>query len=441
MPDPSLHSALHSALHPASDQEELTALDDDAVEVEAEARDEHDEPDERHAPPEPPTDEAPPVELPSVHDAAHTAGLYFRELGRLPVLRPREEFARTRHLEELEIAAWQRLLVEPGALRAVAAIVERVIGVALPELAALRRTAATPGARAARVAASGRAAVELRSHDPDKRALDAALAAVQAGTIAPRAAQWRRSVDEAARAARRAKNDFVQANLRLVVTIARRYDFGYLPLADLVQEGNIGLLKAVDRFDHRRGYRFSTYATWWIRHAIVRAIADKGRTIRVPVHMLDARQRLARREHDLARQLGRRPTREELAAASGVPEQQLERIGSARLDRPVSLDRPVGDDDERRLIDLVRDPEAEEHDAADQLVRRGLIEVVRAELARLKPIERDVLRQRFGISDTDEQRTLKSIGERYHLSRERIRQIQEQALARLRVALARKGLV
>ncbi len=361
--------------------------------------------------------------------------VYFRELGRLRVLRPREEFARARRIETLEVAAWERVLAEPAAVRAVVAVVERTLGGPPLELAAPRASRGTR--RRPSMVAAARA---LRRRDADKLAFEAMLAAIRAGEVAPRATRWRRAVDEAAAEALRAKNEFVLANLRLVITVARRYDFGYLPLADLVQEGNIGLLKAVDRFDHRRGYRFSTYATWWIRHAIVRAIADKGRTIRVPVHMLDARHRVANKERDLQRRLGRAPSSDELQEATGIGAEKLARIGSARLDRPVSLDRPIGgDEDDRRLLDLLRDPAAEEHGPPDEMARLALVQAVRAELDRLKPIEAEVIRQRFGLGDSDEERTLKAIGDRYSLSRERIRQIQAQALQRLRAALDRRG--
>jgi RNA polymerase primary sigma factor len=230
--------------------------------------------------------------------------------------------------------------------------------------------------------------------------------------------------------------------LRLVISVARRFaHFGQLPFADLIQEGNLGLMTAVDRFDHHRGYRFSTYATWWIRHAIARAIADRGRTVRLPVHVLDSQQRVARWKRVLTNRLGRQPTDEELSAASGIAKKKLQALTTVPAGRTVSLDAPVGsdDDDDRRLLDLVRDPDADEHAVADRLSDQAMLEEMRQQLCRLKPVEADILRQRFGL-EGDEERTLKEIGEKYNLSRERIRQLQEQALLKMRKAFQGKGL-
>ena len=240
----------------------------------------------------------------------------------------------------------------------------------------------------------------------------------------------------------RQKGEFVKANLRLVISVARRFaHFGQLPFADLIQEGNLGLMTAVDRFDHRRGYRFSTYATWWIRHAIARAIADRGRTVRLPVHVLDSQQRVARWKRVLTNRLGRQPTDEELAAASGIAKKKLQALGSVPAGRTLSLDAPVGsdDDDDRRLLDLVRDPDGDEPAVTDRLSDQTMLAEMRAQLMRLKPVEADILRQRFGL-EGDEERTLKEIGEKYNLSRERIRQLQEQALTKMRKAFQCKGL-
>jgi RNA polymerase primary sigma factor len=249
-----------------------------------------------------------------------------------------------------------------------------------------------------------------------------------------------RRVVAADRAAQEARNDFVKANLRLVVSIARRFNHGRMSLADLIQEGNLGLMKAVERYDYRRGFRFSTYASWWIRHAISRALADKGREIRLPVHMIDAQHRLAKARRELTARLGRTPTSEELAEATEMPVDKIENMRRWVLDQSVSLDRPVGDEDGRVLGEVLEDPDREEASPTADLETAALTGEIHRLLRLLKPIEADILRQRFGLVD-DQELTLKEIGEKYNLSRERIRQLQEQALTKMRRALQRKDLM
>jgi RNA polymerase primary sigma factor len=225
---------------------------------------------------------------------------------------------------------------------------------------------------------------------------------------------------------RQAKRELTEANLRLVVSVAKRYLRSGLPLLDLVQEGNLGLLKAVDRFQYRRGFKFSTYATWWIRQAITRAIADRGRTIRIPVHMVEALNKVLRTSRAMTSELGREPTAEELAKRTRVPAKKIRLIlDSART--PLSLETPVGED--ASLGQFLEDTSA--GSPVEELMTQDLSEQMQRALGRLSPRERDVLRLRFGIGD-ERTHTLEEVGERFALTRERIRQIEAEALRKLR---------
>jgi RNA polymerase primary sigma factor len=353
---------------------------------------------------------------------------YLTSLGRIPLLTAEDEVRLASTLREVETSCWLHLLAVPAVVDAVG---ESELGADSAELRAGlgRLTALARGDDGAALAdEAADVAALLRELDDDRRVVEAAIAVVDdavargevpaslAGLIK---ADRRRAVD--------VRNAFVRANLRLVVSVARRFHHHRMPLIDLIQEGNLGLIKSVHRFDHRKGFRFSTYAHWWIRQAIERAIMNKGTQVRLPVHVFDARRELARVTRDLTHALGREPSDEQIATALGCTLDRLYEIAAAVPREPTSLDEPIGDDEDRTLAESV----AGDGPAPDEQVIT-LDEELRVKrlLQRLSPMEIDIITRRFGLVGDDDE-TLEEIGRSYRLSRERVRQIQVQGLKKI----------
>ncbi len=272
---------------------------------------------------------------------------------------------------------------------------------------------------------------------------DEEMAAVEASPVEDSVRMWLREIGrtdlltlaEEIRLAKRielgdlsAKEQLTQSNLRLVVSIAKRYTLRGMSFPDLIQEGNIGLIRAVEKFDYRKGYKFSTYATWWIRQAITRAIADQGRTIRIPVHMVDTMNRLVKANQQLQQQLGREPSMEELSVQMDMPVERVSEIMRVAPE-PLSLEMPVGEEDDSHLADFLQDTETlSPSEATTRIILREKIDEA---LDQLSDRERDVLKMRFGLDD-GYAHTLEEVGKHFRVTRERVRQIEAKALKKLR---------
>jgi RNA polymerase primary sigma factor len=400
-------------------------------------------------------------------------GAYLGDVSKVDVLTPEQEQSLAAEIATRRLACWKALLSYPPFVGGIIEVLAKALeednceGFPREELAQIAETSRayrdreTKSNREAYHAAQQALAAAMAELDLDAKYADmigADLEAIDANrresvslqvTYPPKGsrpfARYIQRVRGANQALRYSKNKFVKANLRLVVTIARRFDHGLMPLQDLVQEGNLGLMKAVDRFDGRRGYRFSTYATWWIRHAINRALANKGRTVRLPAHVSADLQRLRRATREIEAKTGDKPTTAQLAKETGLSKVRVRKLSKLTLDGTVSLDAPTSDEDGRGMLDKLEDDSTPE--VAEVLEVEALSDHLYDSLVNLQPIELDILRRRYGIDGGDagetdfEPMTLRQLGERHSLSRERIRQLQERALGKLRREFARRELV
>ena len=236
------------------------------------------------------------------------------------------------------------------------------------------------------------------------------------------------TVQQGERSANRAKKEMIESNLRLVISIAKKYTNRGLQFLDLIQEGNIGLMKAVDKFEYRRGYKFSTYATWWIRQAITRSIADQARTIRIPVHMIETINKLNRLSRQMMQEIGREPTPEEMSKRLDIPEDKMRKVMKIAKE-PISMETPIGDDEDSNLGDFLEDSSI--NSPIDDASIRGLKDATDEILGSLTAREAKVLRMRFGIGMNNDH-TLEEVGKQFDVTRERIRQIEAKALRKLR---------
>lgn len=385
---------------------------------------------------------------------------YFKEMATHALLKPEEEIRMAKAIQATETRTWELVLGRPDLIVTALAAATPHLDAPAPTFPALTAAAEqllqypTVTSRKTRFQTAVRAAArKLRAADLDRKAADATVRElVRAATVvipsdlagAARltdGAGYIAAIRASHAESSRLRDKFIAANLRLVVSMAKRFNHstnnsnghsnGAMPLADLIQEGNLGLMHAVSRFDYKRGLRFSTYACWWIRHAIGRAVADKARTVRVPVRMLEVCGQMERARQRLESELDRTPTTEEIVAEAEVSPTTAEVLKGCVVGQPVYVDKAVGESGDCTMLDMMVDPESEDRNVEDDVTERVDVERMRRFMRKLSKLEVTVLEGRFGLGDGKE-RTLRSIGREYGLSRERIRQIQNDALERLK---------
>ena len=386
---------------------------------------------------------------------------YFEDMSPLKLLSAEEEVACAKEMEQWEVATWEQILSYAPVVGWIVMLLEQRIHECTSMVENLRSAAAqvrrtrTKAAKRTLIGESKRVAQWLRQNYKDSGVLDFVVAELQ--TVVEHKSRevpvqrpfkmnrgfrsYLHRVQSYRDALTRARNRFVQANLRLVVSVARQYQREGIAFVDLIQDGNLGLIKAVERFDYRRGFRFSTYASWWIRHAITRAIADRGKEVRVPVHMLESHRKRNKSRRRLVAKLGRDATEQEISQDSGVSLAKMKRMDRYLLESGQSLNRTICEGSDETFLDRLTDPCWEEHSPVQALVTRSRHQELHQLLeGSLQPIEAQILRRRFGFED-DQECTLKQIGDALNLSRERIRQLQEQALDKMRQILLEHSVV
>ncbi|MBL4633746.1 MAG: sigma-70 family RNA polymerase sigma factor [Kofleriaceae bacterium] len=385
-------------------------------------------------------------------DRRSTLSTFFSEMsaGGNALLDAKGEIAITKSLRESEEQLWQECLSHLPLVSAASEFIDshldekkKVPFKSLRSVATRQRNKPCPKNQSSLKRAAKKAAIKLRENDPDQEVLSLYLthlgnlvnspdkdstAVHHQGDSKELAAHYGELLKLRA-VALAIRNRFVSSNLGLVVSVAQRYQFSNMPLSDLIAEGNFGLLKAVSRFDERRGFRFSTYATWWIRHAVGRSVSDKSRTVRIPVHVTETHQKVKRVTSELSAKLGRQPTRPEIAKTMDMSVSKLDRTIRTSQGHSLSLDSPIGTDGDRARMEVFSQPNASS--AFDKLSAVALNNRAALALNTLAPLEIEILNRRFGLAGKTAT-TLQEIANTVGKSRERIRQIQEKALLKLR---------